>query len=141
MRGYPKDASGSTSDNRDGDQIVRDQFSRRLYKALVAKGWTQSELARQVGFQRAAISSYIQARSLPTPANLSKLGKALGMAPEELLPPVGEVLADVAAPLDAFSFKEVGNGQVRLQVNKIVSMPTAMEVIGLINRDQTKPAD
>lgn len=141
MRGYPKDATGSTSDNRDGDQVVRDQFSRRLYKALIDKGWTQAELARRVSFNRAAISSYITARSLPTPSNLAKLAKVLDMAPEELLPPVGEVMADMAAPLDACSFKEVGDGQVRLQVNKIVSMEAALEVLGVVNRDRAKAAN
>lgn len=141
MRGYPKDATGSLTDNRDGDQVVRDQFSRRLYKAIVEKGWTQAELARQVNFNRAAISSYITARSLPTPSNLTKLAKVLDMAPEELLPPVGEVMADPTAPVDACSFKEVGDGQVRLQVNKIVSMEAALEVIGLVNRDRAKAAN
>lgn len=141
MRGYPRTSEGSASDNRNGDQIVREQFAKRLYRALINKGWTQSELARQANLTRNAVSTYMRAQALPTPNNLEALAKALGVAPEELLPPVGQVLAEPVMPIDVCSFKEVGSGQARLQVNKIVSTDTALEVVQLINRDRTQTSD
>lgn len=141
MRGYPRISEGAGSDVRNADQVVRDQFARRLYKALVNRGWTQSELARNAGLTRNAVSAYINARNLPTPANLEVLAKALRVAGEDLLPPIGEIMTEPTAPIETCSFREVDGGKARLQVNKVVSMNTALEVIQMINRDQAKPSD
>lgn len=141
MRGYPKDASGSLADNRDGDQVVKNQFSRRLYNALVAKGLTQSELARRAGLNRAAVSSYATARSLPNPANLAALAKVLDQAPEELLPPIGELTAESATHIDASSYKDVGGGNARLQINKIVPTKLALEILRMVSDGSAKIAN
>jgi transcriptional regulator with XRE-family HTH domain len=127
--------------NRNGDQLIRDQFAKRLYHAIVNKAWTQSELARRSGLTRNAVSTYVTARALPTPANLDALAKALGVAADELLPPVRDALAPATATIETCSFREVEGGQARLQVNKIVPMDTALEVIRLVNSDKAKSAN
>lgn len=141
MRGYPRNSEDVLTGNRNGDQIIRDQFAKRLYRAIVNKGWTQSELARQANLTRNAVSTYVTARTLPTPSNLDALAKALGVAAEELLPPVAEALAPAVSAIETCSFREVEGGQARLQVNKIVSMDTALEVIRLVNSDKAKTAN
>lgn len=142
MRGYPKDTSNSLSDNRDGDQIVKDAFSKRLYHAIVNKGLTQSEVGRRAGLNKAAISSYATARSLPTPTNLAKLAKVLEVAPEELLPPIGDLVNDSPVHIDVASMKAVGEGSMsRLQINKIVPTPLALDILRLVSQDNAKAAN
>lgn len=142
MRGYPKDTSNSLSDNRDGDQIVKDAFAKRLYRAIVDKGLTQSEVARRAGLNKAAISSYATARSLPTPTNLNKLAKVLEVAPEELLPPIGDLVNDNPVHIDVASMKAVGDGGLsRLQINKIIPTPMALDILRLVSQDNAKVAN
>lgn len=142
MRGYPKDTSSSLADNRDGDQIVKDAFSKRLYHAIVNKALTQSELARRAGLNKAAVSSYATARSLPTPTNLAKLAKVLDVAPEELLPPIGDLVNDNPVHIDTASMKAVGDsGMSRLQINKIIPTPLALEILRLVSQDNAKAAN
>jgi hypothetical protein len=78
------------------------EFGRRLEAARVARGWNQSELVRRatmlmprpakgqmqgLKIGRDAIWQYCRGRSLPRPEALDVIAKALGMAPDELMPP------------------------------------------------------
>jgi DNA-binding transcriptional regulator LsrR (DeoR family) len=36
------------------------EFGRRLYQHVMAKGWTQSELARRADLKRDSVSTYIR---------------------------------------------------------------------------------
>ena len=52
------------------------EFGKRVYKAVVDMGITQSELARMSGLGRDSVSQYIRGTAVPTPVNLAKLAKA-----------------------------------------------------------------
>jgi transcriptional regulator with XRE-family HTH domain len=71
---------------------------------LVAKGWTRSDLARQmfgtytdpttgyvVARGRDRISSWLNGKQYPTPENLRRLALAFGVTVEELAPPKGPI--------------------------------------------------
>lgn len=66
--------------------LSKQEFASRLYQLMNAKGWIQSELSRRSGVPRDSVSTYMNGKAMPTPANLKKLAEALGMAPTDLLP-------------------------------------------------------
>jgi transcriptional regulator with XRE-family HTH domain len=75
--------------------MARVEFGKRLQRVMMAKGLSQSELARlaemHLGkhFGRDSVSQYIRGETLPNPQRLGALSKALGVEPEELLPSRG----------------------------------------------------
>lgn len=136
MRGFPARSSTDDGESKSANQLVKDAFSRRLYSELIARNLTQAELARRAGLNRDAVSTYITGKALPGPTKLAAIAKVFGMEPSELLPAAAEALsAPTTLPLDTFSFKEVAPGRVRLQVNRVVSLATAMEIGRLIDKD------
>lgn len=66
--------------------VDKKEFGQRLRALMIAKGWTPAELARRAGMPRNNISTYINGRSFPNDLNLKSLARALGVAPDELLP-------------------------------------------------------
>lgn len=122
--GAPKDA-------------VNAEFARRLQQALVARGWSQSDLARRVRDHmpegdgrvgRDNISRYIRGVSLPRPTHLAALCRALGMRPEELLPAEGRPTGGVIG----MEVRETADGNVWLRVNQATDWDTALEVQRLL---------
>ena len=77
-----KDAT-LTSSNR---ELVKEEFAKRLYDAIMSRGWTQSEFARHCELRRDAVSTYVRGRSMPSPQSLEKMAQVLGIKPEDLLP-------------------------------------------------------
>jgi transcriptional regulator with XRE-family HTH domain len=83
----------------DRKQLARDEFAARLQTAMDAKGWSQSDLARRCfgtvkdsrGYNAAKgrdrISAYLNGISLPEKRTVKQLAAALGVKPDELLPP------------------------------------------------------
>lgn len=121
-------------------EAVRAEFAKRLQTAMVAKGWTQSELARRAAlhmpdkkFGRDNVSNYIRGTTMPGPANLNALAKVLGMAAKELVPSRGLPSVDdrMPPPLDV---KELSDGRAWLRVNQAVDWNTAMQVVALLKR-------
>jgi len=49
-------------------EISREEFGRRVYRKMLAKGWSQAELGRQSGIHRESISGYIRGNHWPTRA-------------------------------------------------------------------------
>ena len=126
----------------DKETRMRD-FAKRMQKAMVAKGWSQSDLARAAqkfmpegqDFGRHLINYYIRLRGLPTPIYLKALADALGVPPDELLPPqdhwttrefVGVQIASVEGSPD----------EVWLEYRGRMSMTKAIEVMKLVNDAQ-----
>lgn len=66
--------------------LTKEEFGRRLYKLMLAKGWRQAELARRTGLTKASISAYIRGQAFPTPTSVAKLAAALGVPQEEIFP-------------------------------------------------------
>ena len=111
---------------------VRREFARRLQKAMIEKGWTQSELARAAAPHapdkrriRDNISKYIRGKVLPGPLHLAALAKALGMKPGDLLPSRPTAGGADASPFD---IRETSDGNVWLRVNQAVPWDIALEI-------------
>jgi transcriptional regulator with XRE-family HTH domain len=71
-----------------------DRFARNLRKARLALGWTQEDLAAASDLHFTAISLLERAEREPRLSTVTRLAKALGMDPCELLAGI-----DGAAPL------------------------------------------
>ena len=68
------------------DAAAKEAFARRLYKLMLDRGLTQSDLARKAGLERNRISQYVRADSKPGGLYLKKLADALGVKPTDLWP-------------------------------------------------------
>lgn len=79
-------------------QLSKQEFGRRVYQLMIAKGWRQSDLARHSGVPKDSISTYIRGKVLTTPVSVSKLAEALGVSPEKLMPDHIEGPANVENP-------------------------------------------
>lgn len=116
---------------------VKMDFARRLQRAMVEKGWNQSELARRAAkfapgekFIRDNVSKYMRGKVLPGPVHLSALCKAIGKKPEDLLPIRG--LSGGPESSVPFAVTDAGDGQMWLRINMAVSWDTAMKIQQLI---------
>lgn len=112
---------------------TKEEFAKRLYERMTGKGWTQSQLARYAGLNRDAMSTYIRARSMPSPESLAKLAKALDCKPEELMPNYYE--AAVAEQPAKMELREVHGeeGLMWLKVNMRLPKATAIKIFMLLN--------
>lgn len=115
--------------------LTKEQFGRRVYKLMIAKNWRQSELARRADLGRDAVSTYVTGRSYPSPQNLEKLAKALGVAPEELLPNVAQEAIQHDRP--DFELKTSAGDPTKawLKIDRMVSLATAVKIAELIQAD------
>lgn len=139
-----------------------EQFSRRVRELMLKKGWTQSELARRAsvhmpsgGIDRQLISAYLRGKHLPHQGRLEAVAKALEVDPFDLvrspmvawmgsgvapggaignaprLPRAGPVQAAAREGGD-MSFEEMG-GEARLRIDKMVPIPLALQIMGLLS--------
>lgn len=116
--------------------LTKQEFGKRLYRLMIGKGWTQSELARQAGLPRDSISVYVRGRSLPTPVNTEKLARAFGVSARDILPNAVESAIDEDEP--SFEMRSSVNAPnvVWLRVNRAVTLATAVKVAELLQTDQ-----
>lgn len=116
--------------------LTKQEFGKRLYRLMIGKGWTQSELARQAGLPRDSISVYVRGRSLPTPVNAEKLARAFGVSSRDILPNAIESAIDEDEP--SFEMRSSVNAPnvVWLRVNRAVTLATAVKVAELLQTDQ-----
>ena len=115
--------------------LSKQEFGRRLYNLMLAKGWHQSELARQSGLPRDRISTYIRGVAMPTPANVQALAKTLNIEPEALLPNHVESAIDEDAPSFEMKSSTAAPGKAWLRVNRLVSFTTATKIAELLEQD------
>lgn len=115
--------------------LTKQEFGRRLYRLMINKRWTQSELARKADMSRDNISRFVRGTSLPTPQSLEKLAKALGVNEEELFPNQIESAIDADNP--SFEFKESPGmpGVAWIRVNRLVTIATALKIADLLSND------
>lgn len=121
-------------------ELSRQEFGRRLHKLLIEKGWTQSDLARQAGVGRDAISKYVNAVAFPTPLQAEKIAKALGVSREELLPNLLMNALDKENP--AIELRQAAGhpNKAWLRINRSVSFATGAKIIALINEEDEREA-
>jgi transcriptional regulator with XRE-family HTH domain len=116
--------------------LTKQQFGRRLYQMMLARGWNQSELARQAGLPRDSISTYVRGVALPTPKSLQALATALGVPAAEVLPNAIEMAVDEDHPSFEIKVSPSAPSTAWLRVNRLVSLSTATRVAELIEADQ-----
>lgn len=128
--------------------LVWSEFKSRLTKALVAKGWNQSELARRatdvapegIVIGRDLISNYLNARkkTVPLPHHLSPVAHALGVEPKDLLPTTMGRQASKRFEVGAQpEFKGAGDGYYWVRVNQRLPIKDALEIMQIIHKGAT----
>ena len=135
------------------EQFELDQFAKRLQGLRTAKGYSQSDLAREVWGEivskrtghkvaknRDRISSYEMGKSWPEPQTLAKIAAALGVTPEELAP--GRTGAPVERQNPEFAAVTVANhpDKVMLRFSMLVSFDEMARIVALLNELKLKPA-
>jgi transcriptional regulator with XRE-family HTH domain len=115
------------------DALSKQEFGRRLQQLLNDRNWTQSDLAREGGMGRDAISTYINGRSFPTPASINLLCKALGMTREELLP--NALINASQDEIPSFEMRAIAGmpGRAWVRVNRLLSFEAASQIAALLN--------
>ena len=125
-------------------ELRNQEFARRLYRALVERGWSQSDLARRafgsktdergytVAKGRDRISVYLRGQAFPEPKTLAKIAKILRIPVEELAPEIHTSAIDREHP-EVMIHQASGHNKVHLVVNKIVLASVATRVMELIN--------
>jgi transcriptional regulator with XRE-family HTH domain len=97
-------------------------------------------LARQSGLPRDSISVYVRGKSLPTPASLQALSRALNVPAEELLPNHIEGAIDEDAPLLEMKVSPNAPNVAWLRLNRLVSTKTAMHIMEMLETDDAVEA-
>lgn len=117
---------------------IRKDFSERLSRAMMKRGWSQSDLARAAAkhshnkkFGRDLVSGYVRGKFLPHPLHLDALAKTFGVPAEELMPS-GNLprRGDVTPPQD---LRSLGDGRASLRINQIVPMDVALKILQVLN--------
>lgn len=118
--------------------LTKQEFGRRVYRLMISKGWRQSDLAREAGLLRDSISTYVRGVTFPSPMNLEKLAKALGVDAETLLP--NHTYGAIEEDDPDFELKiSPGNAnKAWVKLNRLVSTATAVKIAELINADVTE---
>jgi transcriptional regulator with XRE-family HTH domain len=114
------------------------EFAKRLYKAMISAGLSQSELGRQADIHRSLISAYINGRNFPDPQNLERLAKALRVPAEELLPKYIEQAIKQDRPAVSLRASPQAPDRPWLQVNRMVTFQTGAKIIELLANDKTE---
>jgi transcriptional regulator with XRE-family HTH domain len=130
VQAEPLDDKECILPNRDS---TKSEFAKRLYQKMLSKGWTQSQLARYSGLNRDAVSTYIRARSLPSPVSLAKLAKTLDCPPEELLPSYYEAVVDELPARLEIKEIEAERGYMRLRCDMKLPKDLAIKAFMLLN--------
>lgn len=115
--------------------LTKQEFGKRLYKLMLARGWHQSELARQADLPRDSISVYIRGKSLPTPTSLQALASALSVTAEELLPNHLEGAIDEDMPALEIRVSTNAADIAWIRLNRAVTLRTALKIAELLEND------
>lgn len=122
------------------------EFAKRVQHRMVAKGWNQSDLARQASVHltekagkrknmgRDSVSHYVRGENLPTPAHLYALAKALGCEPHDLVPSIGlPSVDDKRKP--AMRVDTLESGRAHIVMDRVVSLATALKIQQAVMED------
>lgn len=124
--------------NPDGypSSSVRAEIGRRIQARMLAKGWTQSELARQAEIGRDNISSYVRGLTLPGPGMVERIAKALGCSPDDLAPGAGPASRMRGPALEdpPLEIRQVpGQSDVWVRMVRRVSLEQATRILAILN--------
>jgi len=62
--------------------IIEQQFREIVEAELKEKGWTRSQLAREMGVRPQIVTDYLNSRNTPGPDVMERFFKALNLEPE-----------------------------------------------------------
>jgi len=144
-RRLPVSADEAAAGRTPFEQIELERFASRLQHFRTEKGWSQSDLAREVWGEietkagrkvarnRDRISVYEMGKAWPDPHNLVKIAAALGVSPEELAPDITAATVDRQNPEFAMTAIAGHSDKVHLKVNKLVPWNIATMVSQLLD--------
>jgi transcriptional regulator with XRE-family HTH domain len=117
-----------TDDQKDG-------LAARLRALRNDRGWSQAELARRAGLNRNVVNTTERALSVPSPENLVRMARALGVEPKDLTDAVVE--AEIRRARASFEVTEIKGRPdfAHVQVNRILRSATAARIYQLIVED------
>jgi transcriptional regulator with XRE-family HTH domain len=128
-------------------------FKDRLLRARTERGWSQSQLAREIwgsmvderGYtvakNRDRISAWEGGRAVPDPQNLQKLCDVLGLTLDQLAPDLVAKSIGKSEPEIQITMGHNGNPNlVLLSVRTFTSLATAMKVGTLLAEDKATVA-
>lgn len=114
-------------------QAARQAFAHKLKQLMEAKGWHQSELARQAALPRHSVSVYLRGKSLPTSKNLRALADALSVPIDEFT----EITPSMTPKFQAeFRTLSEDSSKAHVVVNGVLKLSTAIAIMGLVTDDQ-----
>lgn len=125
-------------------------FARRLHQLMLAKGLSQSDLARAVwgkdvdgrGYDvaknRDRISQYLKGISLPAPANMARLAKELGVTVIELAPDAVVAAVDREHPALRMTMIAGHTDKTHLQVDQLVDPDIAVKIAALLSENENR---
>jgi transcriptional regulator with XRE-family HTH domain len=120
-------------------------FARRLHDLMMAKGLSQSDLARaiwgkavdgrgyDVAKNRDRISQYLKGLSVPEPVNMAKIARELGVTVTDLAPDAVASAIDRENPAISMTMVAGHTDKTHLQINQLVPLDTAAKIIALLN--------
>lgn len=122
-------------------------FSETLHRELLARGWSQSDLAKKIwneertdsrGYTsvvgRDRVSSWVRGRVLPDPKSLKRIADALDMSAEDLAPNLTAAAVSKQEPTLGITAVAGRHDQVLLQVRMLVPLKVAVDVAGILQR-------
>jgi len=121
-------------------QAARQEFARRLQKAMINKGMNQTQLAKALQLrvpeervERDTISRYIRALSFPSAAKQLALAQVLGTTVYDLVPSAArKVAVEEPRDLPRINLKDVGDGNVWINVSQAVPMEKALKILEIL---------
>lgn len=120
--------------------LHKQEFGRRLYRLMIAKGWNQSELARRADIPRDSVSTYVRGKTAPTPQSVEKLARALGVEPAVLYPNVAESGLENEEPAVDMRVSSSSPHLSWLRVNRLVHTRSALKILEILEDDNAADA-
>ena len=127
-----------------------DHWSKRLWKALSWKGWSQRELARRAGLDEQKVYKYLQGKvDQPRGDTLLRLADTLGVTESWLRYEVGPAVTNIPVvgrlasgeSFVPFDDAPMGGGFEELEFNLVDPDPIAVEVRGESMLPVYRPGD
>lgn len=126
------------------EQHEIENFARRVFKYMTEKGFSQSDLAREIwgettdarGYKvakgRDKISTYLRGQTVPDPKNMQALAAALDVSVEDLAPDVTRDTFARENPEVSLTAVAGHPDRAYLVVNKVVPMDVAAKVLSIL---------
>lgn len=125
---------GDFPDSDDPKYAIKRAFAKNLQTFMDKKGWTQSELARQLTqrmpegleVKRFTVNTWMKWRSLPVPLHLRVLCETLGVEPDDLIPKHGQPIT--MAETTTLDIKGLQDGTAWIRINQRLPMKKVLEI-------------